>query len=261
MLRRGPASNTDINVHLPCHPTREASALMTQNLIQHFWFMRNQTPCLLTQLRKTVEEYESHGPKRRLTSRQRKLQKFVVGADNLMSCISPVLFTLNERTRMLFLFGPTPQRPHEVVEVILTLAGDSQVGHPNEVCPDTLTRKVLRTLVMEANSIPEGRASAGPTRFFVMLQAPRLENAPPGFLPRPALQLSLQKTIWIRITFSSSKRTETSSVADAVDHRAEAIPMGQVEAPSSEDGAPLVWYQSVHMVKGICAASCKDPGA
>ena len=68
-------------------------------------------------------------------------------------------------------------------------------------------RQVVRALVCNADSIPEGSACAGPSKLFVMLQAPAAEEPPPGFFPKRSFQLKLRNAVHVRILLSCRAST------------------------------------------------------
>ncbi|KAK9830122.1 hypothetical protein WJX72_009890 [[Myrmecia] bisecta] len=190
--------------------------------------MRNQIPGLFNDLYWHVKNQEGPAspaqpvlpapsgkpakrPKRRPVDR--KLRKLVDSASALLDLLTEDLFRLQQPAHLLLIFGQSPVRPMEIYELRMSASTPAPEGkgdwseaacQQREKVANDLTRKVLRALVMRTPDIPEGRASAGPTKLFVMVEAPAGSALPPGFLPKRNFEPKLRKGLQVCIDIGTT---------------------------------------------------------
>ncbi|KAL3146524.1 hypothetical protein ABBQ32_000770 [Trebouxia sp. C0010 RCD-2024] len=98
--------------------------------------------------------------KRRLQTSQKRLMKFMHSAKVLLDSIAPQLFTAQQPMHVFIVFGSTASRPSELYSLAFP-ATDQQLGATPQKAMDDLARRTIRTLVMNTQDMPEGKASAG----------------------------------------------------------------------------------------------------
>lgn len=118
--------------------------------------------------------------------------QFMQSAHSLLDSVTTDLFTLQQPMQLLLVFGPTASRPSEVYSLAFPALGEafshtvqagtvaahgckcqhihnsscasgpeqSPTGTPQKAHED-FARRTIRTLVMNTQDMPEGRASAG----------------------------------------------------------------------------------------------------
>eukprot|EP00878_Enallax_costatus_P005311 GHUV01005578.1.p1 GENE.GHUV01005578.1~~GHUV01005578.1.p1 ORF type:complete len:154 (+),score=66.13 GHUV01005578.1:1377-1838(+) len=144
---------------------------------------------------------------------------------------------------------------------------------PGTVPPDekqlgAASRQLLRTLIMQHSNVLEWDDTPGPTKMFLLFEAPEggLSAAPDGFVPKRAFYINLRKAFQVNINFDPDRPAPAAADAmccDGSDADVELQRLSQQlsqhtmisEAAANEPppaAAPLgVWYQCVVYVKGL----------
>ncbi len=77
----GPLCSVTLTVPLQIRPSADECAGLVQKLLQHCWFMRNQTPCLFEHLQPNREEEEGSDTEDGTASTRRRRRKRISGGD------------------------------------------------------------------------------------------------------------------------------------------------------------------------------------
>ncbi|KAK9914820.1 hypothetical protein WJX75_000943 [Coccomyxa subellipsoidea] len=114
--------------------------------------------------------------------------------------------------------------------------------------------KVLRSLIINTAAVPEGKASVGATKLFLVLQAPEQEVPPAGFLPKRGFQLRQRKGLQVQIQLGTPQ--DNSSAVDAVEACTD-MDNGTTDAG---DQSNLIWYQCTTSLKSLTTVSSNPTG-
>lgn len=256
------------------HLAGDTCQSLVRELLKHLLYMRNQIPGLFEALDWQIQEQEherqvqvehaqlalphlhadsvSDGPmqpgmlqtprkKRRLHTSQKRLIKFMQSAHSLLDSVTFQLFTSRQPMHLLIVFGSTPSRPSEVYSLAFPALEQRPEGTPQKAMDD-FARRAIRTLVMNTQDLPEGKASAGPTKMFLLIHGQFPEDSiSSGFLYKRGFQLRMKKGLQVHMDLTgSAPQTDGSSFLDA--------------APGDQDG--LSWYQCKVVLKGL-----RSPGS
>ncbi|CAL8468353.1 g7893 [Coccomyxa elongata] len=227
-------------------------------------------PSLFNDLAEKVQVYQSSEagapiePKKlRIPGGQRKVLKFVDKVTELTSALSFNIFEMQPCTNLYFVLGPSPLRPLETY-----VLSCSAIAHAVAEADDRATavardvsRKVLRSLIINTAAVPEGNVSTGSTKLFLLLQAPRQDEPPSGFLPKRAFQLRQRRGLQVQIQLNTPQQgspadmkvNATASAPIEMDHSNE----GYSKAMTTED---LMWYQCTTSLKGLTISSSQQSG-
>jgi len=264
--------------------TPDCGAFVVKELFKHFLYMRSQLPQVFDQLLwqyqaridgalregqgdDSEDESNEQRPhkKPRVTSSQRKLDKTTTAAQALLEHLSPQLLSTQERWWISFLFGPSPQRPHESYEVLLNIKGAAGEAF-KEQQSRRLAKRVLLSLIEMSPNMPEGRASKGGTKVFVMIRCPSMTEAPPGFVPKRGFQFNSKRGLQVVMDLSDSQALQNEGEGAAtlldgmqIEDPAAGSPVCATprcgaqrrHQPKNEDGGvEMVWYQCRQSVAG-----------
>ncbi|KAK9831780.1 hypothetical protein WJX74_008954 [Apatococcus lobatus] len=143
---------------------------------------------------------------------------------------------------IMLVLGQTVARPKETYHLtgILSSATDPRPGNGQD-----LVRRALRALVNAAAEMPEGSASAGPTKMFLLVEMNASERTPSGFLPLNNRTMNLKKALQVKISLQAPIWREPSS---------EVMGDQQMEQQMSLVTTG-VWYLCKKHVKGIRGAA------
>ncbi|KAL0028173.1 hypothetical protein WJX77_012193 [Trebouxia sp. C0004] len=179
--------------------------------------------------------------KRRLQTSQKRLLKFMQTANSLLDNISADLFT-KQPTHLLLAFGPTASRPSEVYSLAFPAVEHCLMAAPQKAMDD-VARRLIRTLVMSTQDMPDGKASAGPTKMFLLVHGHFEDNCiPDGFLFKRGFQIRMKKGMQVHMDLTGAVQDQTRA-PNFID-------------PASAGEQGLSWYQCKIVLKGL-----RSPGS
>lgn len=232
--------------NLPVQPrgrlTSDTCENLVRELVKHLLYMRNQIPGLFEDLDWQVQEYEhqrelqaehsrlaqlelqadcaqcadlqpgvlkpTQKQKRRLQTSQKRILKFMQSANSLLDKISSDLFK-KQPTHLLLAFGPTASRPSEVYSLAFPAVEHCSMAAPQKAMDD-VARRLIRTLVMNTQDMPEGKASAGPTKMFLLVHGQFEENCiPDGFVFKRGFQIRMKKGMQVHMDLTGAVQDQT----------------------------------------------------
>ncbi|EIE19367.1 hypothetical protein COCSUDRAFT_58657 [Coccomyxa subellipsoidea C-169] len=188
---------------------------------------------------------------------------FVHKALELTSALSLDIFEMQPCTTLYFLLGPSALRPVEIYA--LSCSATAHVAaEPDDRCAEVardISRKVLRSLIINTAAVPEGKASAGTTKLFLLLQAPQQEAPPPGFMPKRAFQLKQRRGLQVQIQLGTPQTD--ASAAETCEATASAtidLEHSTADGGSVVKDRELVWYQCTTSLKSLTTVSSNPTG-
>ncbi|KAL3149701.1 hypothetical protein ABBQ38_013531 [Trebouxia sp. C0009 RCD-2024] len=248
----------------------EHCVVIVQELIKHLLYMRNQIPGLFEDLEWQIQAQEQEKDfqvetarlallehtsqqgaaltggikqlprrKRRLQTSQKRLTKFMHSAKVLLDSIAPQLFTAQQPMHAFIVFGSTASRPSELYSLAFP-ATDQQFGGTPQKAMGDLARRTIRALVMNTQDMPEGKASAGPTKMFMLAcSSLQEESIPAGFLYKRGFQIRMKKGIQVHIDLTGAAQPDDMEATGGI------LP----STLGSQDN--LHWYQCKMVLKGL----------
>ncbi|XP_016469250.1 uncharacterized protein LOC107791668 [Nicotiana tabacum] len=188
---------------------------------------------------------------RKHAARKREVRMGIRRLDKLMNTISSLKAALQLMItefpaiqRVVLILGPSPLRPLHVCELCFSHETTASGGDftRNRVV-EALSKKAIRVLISKGAG---SSFTAGPTKLFLLVQAPSSINLPLHFLPKRDFRYS-KKIVPLKLRFSCrSKNLEREACADDA-QTAKAITS---HSSKLED---VIWFQCRHIIKGLAS--------
>ncbi|KAF3618182.1 putative preprotein translocase subunit SCY2, chloroplastic-like isoform X1 [Capsicum annuum] len=228
-------------------------------------FMHHQIPSLLqdltlefdelntefAELETAIVQAETCSLRRTHASRKREVRMGIRRVDKLMNTISSFKTALQLMItefpaiqRAVLILGPSPLRPIHVYELNFSCDTAASGGHftRNRVV-EALSKKAIRVLISKGAG---SSSSAGPTKLFLLVQAPSSINLRLHFLPKRDFRYN-KKVMPFKVWFSCrTKIFEKEACADDA-HAAKAT------TSHSSDVDDIIWFQCRHVIKGLAS--------
>lgn len=228
-------------------------------------FMHHQIPSLLQDLTVEFDELntefaeldiaivqaETCSLRRKHASRKREVRMGIRRLDKLMNTISSLRTALQLMItecpaiqRVVLILGSSPLRPLHVYELNFSreTAASGEDFTRNRVV-EALSKKAIRVLISKGAG---SSSSAGPTKLFLLVQAPPSIDLHLHFLPKRDFRYN-KKIVPFKVRFSCrSKNLEREVCAD--DTRAAKA----IKSHSSNDD-DVIWFQCRHIIKGLAS--------
>ncbi|KAL3531353.1 hypothetical protein ACH5RR_010675 [Cinchona calisaya] len=187
--------------------------------------------------------------RRKHFSRRREVKQGIKRLEKLMTTIADFRIALQllitevpHIDRLILVLGPSPLRPLHLYELCFSRGRIVSAEFSRTKVADALSRKAIRTLISRGAG-SNGNSYAGPSKLFLLVQAPSSLNMPLHFLPKRDFRYN-KKIVPYKLRFKSrSEHVELNARADGP-HTASSM----LTEPISDNN---IWFQCRHIVKGL----------
>lgn len=285
--------NLEVPLAVAAHNVGAQYLLAT--FIKHLVFAREQCHAPFNELEKHVQachelqqQRQQAGRSARLKSSTRKAVKYHERVATMMQQLQHIPLGQLHGQSVALLLGSSVLRPREVYCFSFPASMDEPgAAPPTEKQVSAAARQLLRTLVMEHQTIEEWDRAPGPTKMFLLFQAHEgaLAGPPEGFAAKRAFSINLRKGFQVNINLSGQLQPQQlqpqQQQHSAWPVAAPPLPPAAAAAGYEEEGEmqrlsqrmstsmnisdahgaqpqvqqPPVWYQCTVICKGLRAAA------
>lgn len=230
-------------------------------------FMHHQIPSLLqdltlefdqlntefAELETAIVQAETCSLRRTHASRKREVRMGIRRLAKLMNTISSLKTALQlmiteflDIQRVVLILGPSPLRPLHVYELNFSREAAASAGDftRNRVV-EALSKKAIRDLISKGAG---SSSSTGPTKLFLLVQAPSSINLHLHFRPKRDFRYN-KKIVPFKVRFSCRTKNLEGEVCADDTHAAKAI----TSHSSNVDDDDVIWFQCRHIIKGLAS--------
>eukprot|EP01018_Ginkgo_biloba_P005567 Gb_12703 [translate_table: standard] len=199
---------------------------------------------------------KSTGKLREIKRGIKKLEKLITSISNLLSAVQTMVNEAPEVQVVLLALGSSSMRPQHVYEIYFTC--NESVPEDAGNCPyvgkkvkaDVVSKKIIRALV--SNGAGSAGSYSGPTKLFLLIQAPASICLPQDFLPKRGYGYS-HKVEPLKVYVKSGNGNGEEERSNKFYQTG--MPMDVDPQNVNPRLGDIIWFQCKYTVKGL---TCQD---